>query len=514
MGLNLGDCLRLSAEAHPQAPCLVYEGLRLDYASVDLAARKVATLLLEMGIGQGDRVALILPNIPQFPIVYYGILYAGATAVPLNPLLRPAELAHVAADAQLRAIFALADVAETALSVLGHSDVQEVFVVEPGMQPVTPPQGRSFLEAYYAADPVHDLALTNPEDIAVILYSAAQYGRPRGAMLSHFNLFNNALTISTRTLRYYPEDIFLCILPLFHGFGQTTMLNAPFLTGSTIVMSAKFDPGHVLELINAERVTLLAMVPTMLHYLLAGIREPMATLETVRCLVAGGSKMNIEAAAVFTERFGVPVLEGYGLTETSPVVAFNSDQETNRPGSVGLPIWGCQVLIVDEHDEPVPVGVEGEVVVRGHNVFQGYLNDEEGTEDTLRGGWLHTGDLGYLDEDGYLTLTGLKKDMILRAGMNVYPREVERVIEDHPDVAEAAVIGVPEPIRGEDVKAFVVLKAQHQLTENELKAHCRDLLSSYKCPRRVEFVDELPRTAEGAVNKQLLRARETTHSAS
>jgi long-chain acyl-CoA synthetase len=174
MGLNLGDCLRLSAEAHPQAPCLVYEGLRLDYASVDLAARKVATLLLEMGIGQGDRVALILPNIPQFPIVYYGILYAGATAVPLNPLLRPAELAHVAADAQLRAIFALADVAETALSVLGHSDVQEVFVVEPGMQPVTPPQGRSFLEAYYAADPVHDLALTNPEDIAVILYSAAR----------------------------------------------------------------------------------------------------------------------------------------------------------------------------------------------------------------------------------------------------------------------------------------------------------------------------------------------------
>lgn len=506
MGLNLGDCLRLSAIERPDAPCLVYEGLRLDYTSVDRAARKVAGMLLEMGIGQGDRVALLLPNIPQFPIIYYGILYAGATAIPLNPLMRPAELTHIVADAQVRLIFAFADVADAALTQLGTSCVDQVFVVEHGMQAATPPQGASFMAAFGAADPVDELALTNPDDIAVILYSAAQYGRARGAMLSHFNLFNNALTISTRTLRYYPEDIFLCVLPLFHGFGQTTMLNAPLLTGSTIVMSAKFDPGHVVDLINAERVTLLAMVPTMLHYLLAGIREPMATLDSVRCIVAGGSKLNIDAATAFAERFGVPVLEGYGLTETSPVVAFNGSPETNRPGSVGLPIWGCEVAILDDNDNPLPPGQEGEVAVRGHNVFQGYLNDDDGTEEILRGGWLHTGDLGFLDTDGYLTLTGLKKDMILRAGMNVYPREVERVLEEHHDIVEAAVIGVPELVRGEDVKAFVVLREGASLTENELKAYCRDVLSSYKCPRRIEFVTALPRKPDGSVDKAALRA--------
>lgn len=509
MGLNLGDCLRLSALERPDAPCLVYDGLRLDYAAVDTAARKVASLLLDAGIGQGDRVALILPNIPQFPIIYYGILYAGAAAIPLNPLLRPAELVHIVADAQPRALFAFNDVAEVAAAALGGTSVEQLYVVEAGMQPNSPPQGTSFLAAFQAAEPLEHIAQTNPEDIAVILYSAAQYGRPRGAMLSHFNLWNNALTISTRTLKYYPEDIFLCVLPLFHGFGQTTMLNAPLLTGSTIVLSPKFDPGHVVELINAERVTLLAMVPTMLHYLLVGIREPLATLETVRCIVAGGSKMNVEAAAAFTERFGVPVLEGYGLTETSPVVAFNGSQETNRPGSVGLPIWGCEVAIFDENDSPLPVGEEGEVVVRGHNIFQGYLNDDEGTEETMRGGWLHTGDLGYFDADGYLTLTGLKKDMILRAGMNVYPREVERILEDHPAILDAAVIGVPDLVRGEDVKAYVVLEAGSQLTENELKAYCRDLLSSYKCPRRVEFVASLPRTVNGGVDKQALRSRES-----
>lgn len=514
MGLNVGDCLRLSAMARPQAPCLIFDALRLSYAEVDAAARRVAGMLLAHGLRPGDRVGIILPNVPQFPIIYYGILYAGGTVVPLNPLLRPRELAHVVADAQLRALFVFEDVA----AVTHELDAQDfrsphLYVVESGMASKAPAKGNSFMDAFSHAVPVSEIAQTQPQDIAVVLYTAAQQGRPRGAMLSHFNLFNNALTISTRTLRYFPEDIFLCVLPLFHGFGQTTMMNAPLMTGSSIVLSSRFDATHTFELIRNERVTLLAVVPTMLHFLVAGSREDTPPLPSLRCVVAGGSKMNLDTAREFSARFGSPVLEGYGLSETSPVVAFNCSADANRPGSVGPPIWGCEVAIHDEHGESQPTGVDGEVVIRGHNVFQGYLNDPTGTQETMRGGWLHTGDRGYLDADGYLYLSGLKKDMILRAGMNVYPREVELVLESHPDVAEAAVVGVPDVVRGEDVKAFVVCRPGAEPSENDLKAYCRDGLSSYKCPRRITFVDHLPRYAGGAIDKAQLRTLSAVEAA-
>jgi long-chain acyl-CoA synthetase len=509
MGLNLGDCLRLSAIANPQAPCLVYDTLRLSYGEVDLAARRVAGLLVSAGVKPGDRVALMLPNLPQFPVIYFGILYAGATAVPLNPLIRPRELAHVLADAEVHTLFAFEEMADAAIAMHGSGALENLYLVEAGFAPKAHPVGRSFMEAFAGAEPQADMVQTRPEDLAVILYTAAQKGRPRGAMLSHFNLFNNALTISTRTLKYYPEDIFLCVLPLFHGFGQTTMLNAPLLTGSSIVLSPRFDANHSLELIAKERITLVALVPTMLHFILNGARDDAPKIDSLRCLVTGGAKLNLDTAAAFTQRFGVPVLEGYGLTETSPVVAFNQTAETNVPGSVGLPIWGCEVVVVDDKGSHLAVGVEGEVVVRGHNTFLGYLNDPEGTAELLRNGWLHTGDRGYFDADGHLYLTGLKKDMILRAGMNVYPREVELAIESHPAVAQAAVVGVPDLVRGEDVKAFVVLSGAEPITENELKAYCRDTLSSYKCPRRIEFVDELPRDAEGGIDKPVLRSRES-----
>lgn len=513
MGLNVGDCLRISAEAQPQAPCIIFDALRLSYAEVDAAARRVAGLLLSTGIRPGDRVALILPNIPQFPILYYGILYAGATVVPLNPLLRPRELAHVVADAEVRAVFAFEDVAATAVEVFQSGEgYEQLYIVESGMAFKTPAAGGSFMQAFSAASPVTSIAQTEPEDIAVLLYTSAQHGHPRGAMLSHFNLFNNAMTISTRTLRYYPEDVFLCVLPLFHGFGQTTMMNAPLLTGSSIVLSPRFDAGHTFELIANEKITLLAMVPTMLHFLATSTRDTSPQLSSLRCVVSGGAKLASETSELFTKRFGLPVLEGYGLSETSPVVAFNCSAETNRPGSVGPPIWGCEVAIHDDDDNPLPQGEVGEVVIRGHNVFKGYLNDTEGTRHTLRGEWLHTGDRGYLDSDGYLYIIGLKKDMILRAGMNVYPREVEMVLELHPGVAEAAVVGVPDLVRGEDVKAFVVLHDGATPTENEIKAHCRDVLSSYKCPRRIEFVDTLPRAEDGTLDKPALRARAVAES--
>lgn len=509
MGLNLGDCLHLSAKARPQAPCLIYEHIRLSYAEADASACRVAGLLQSAGIQPGDAVALMLPNVPQFPIIYHGILYAGGVVVSLNPAMRPRELAHVVQDAGVKLIVAFEDMADSAAKVAAdHGGALKVIVVEASLAPKAHAQGQSFMTAFALAEPVECPTQRQPEDLAVVVYTAAQHGRPRGAMLTHFNLFQNALTISTKSLRYYPEDKFLCILPLFHGFGQTTMMNGPLLAGSALVFTPRFDANQTLDLIARESVTLLAVVPTMLHFLVMAARGQDERTSSLRCVVSGGSKMNLETAAAFEEKFGISVLEGYGLTETSPVVSFNCDEEMNRPGSVGLPIWGCEVAIVDDADERLPAGEEGEVVIRGHNVFRGYLNDPEGSAQTVRHGWLHTGDLGYLDRDGYLFLTGLKKDMILRAGMNVYPREVELVLQTHPSVAEAAVVGVPDTVRGEDVKAFVVVGGDGQPTENELKAWCRDALTSYKCPRRIEFIEALPRHPDGSIDKAALRARE------
>jgi len=506
MGLNLGDCLRLPAQASPGSECLVLDGVRLSYAEVDAAARRVAGVLRTSGVARGDRVLMLLPNVPQFAIIYHGILYAGATVVPINPLLRPRELAHIVHDTRSRVAFAFQDVAETALDLLeAPGGLHQVFIVEAGMKPAKPPRGESFLRALFSATEAPMLQ-TDPQDIAVIMYTAAQHGRQRGAMLSHFNLFQGAQTTCTRSLRYFPEDRLLAVLPLFHGFGQTTMLNAALLTGCAVVCAPRFDAGQIIDTIERERITLLAVVPTMLHLLVAAARDA-RPLPALRCVVVGGAKLNLECARQFEALYGAPVLEGYGLTETSPVVAFNSDVASNRPGSVGKPVWGCEVVVASEEDELLPPGQEGEILVQGHNVFQGYLNDPEGSRETLHEGWLRTGDLGYVDAEGYVFLTGLKKDMILRAGMNVYPKEVEGVLESHPGVLQAAVVGLPDAVRGEDIKAYIVPVEGVSLSESELKSWCRDVLSSYKCPRRFEFVEALPRKADGGVDKAVLRAK-------
>ncbi|MBI1317731.1 MAG: AMP-binding protein [Candidatus Hydrogenedens sp.] len=505
MGLNLGDCLRLQAASRPDAVCVRFGAVRMTYGEVDAAARRVARMLADGGMQPRTRVALMLPNVPQFVVAYYGALYAGATVVTLNPLLRPRELRHVIKDAQVEVLFAFADFAGTAAGMLEDCPpLKRLLVVEAAMTPETPAYGESFMAAMLQAQPDFEPLQMRPEDLAGILYTAAQDGTPRGAMLSHFNLFQNALTISTFSLRYFPEDVFLTVLPLFHGFGLTTMLNGPLLQGSSIVLLPRFDATSLLDTMERERVTLTAMVPTMFTFLLQTPADKTYDLSALRCAVAGGSKMDLDVAAAFTERFKVPVFEGYGLTETSPVVSFNYPEDESRPGSVGRPIWGCEYLVVDEDDNPLPPGQEGEVCLRGHNVFQGYLNDPESSAKVLRNGWLHTGDLGYLDEDGFLYLTGLKKVMLLRAGMNVYPREVEKVLEDHPLVREAAVVGVADMLRGQDVKGFVALEPGAVLAAKELLAWCRDQLSSYKCPRRIEFVDALPHAADGGIDRAAL----------
>lgn len=506
MGLNLADCVELPARQYPDRPAVVLDPCRLSFAQLRDQVRRVSGYLKGQGLGPGGRVALLLPNTPHFPIAYYGILHAGGVAVPLNPYQTPRELAYLFADCDACHIIVWEEMADAARAARDEAAPGARLAVV-RQEPATDAAGADddFMSAIARSMPEPRIAETGPDDLAVIAYTGAYAGRPMGAELTHFNLFQNAQTVATRMLYYTPEDRCLVALPLFHSFGQCVMMNTALLSGACMVLMPRFDAAKVLEAITAERITIVGFVPTMYQFLLAAKCDPAPDLSSLRLALAGGSTIDVATLDAFRERFGKTILEGYGLTETSPVVSFNMTEASNRPGSVGVPIWGCEIRIVDADGHPLPAGVTGEVLVRGHNVMRGYRNHPEATERTIRGGWLHTGDWGALDDDGYLYLKGLKKDMLIRAGLNVYPREIELVLEEHPAVREAAVVGVPDRVRGEEPKAFVVLNAPADGMDKELKAWCRARLAGYKCPRAFDFCAVLPRLDDGRFDKAALR---------
>ena len=508
MALNLAECLERPATVSPQQTAAVMVSVRLSYRELAAAAKRVANVLTAKGIGRGDKVALMLPNTPHFPIVYYGILYAGATAVPLNLALRRREIEYQLDDSGAKALFVWQDLAEEAVHAFDLADqCLHLIQVEPAPQPARHAAGESFTALLDGASPTFDMMQTQPEETAVIMYTSAITGNLRGAELSHFNLFMNALVVKDYVLFYTPADVCIATLPLFHSFGQTTMMNAAFLSGCKVVFMPRFDAGKLLEVIPREQVSILAMVPTMYHYVVHYRREQSFDLSSLRLAVTGGSAMPVALAREFEERFGSTVLEGYGLTETSPVVSFNPSVAENKPGSIGKPVWGCRVAILREDGSFAEVNEPGELVVRGHNVMKGYHNKPEATAQSLYNDWFRTGDLARIDNDGYIFLTGLKKDMLLRAGMNVYPREIEDVLVAHPAIAEAAVVGMPDPVRGEEVKACVVPHPGKDPSEKELLAYCKEQLASYKCPRKLVILDALPRDPQGKVDKHALRAQ-------
>ena len=506
MSLNLAECIDMSAMAAPDKTALVFDDFQMSYASLSAAAMRVANALKALGIRPGDKVGLLLPNTPQFPMVYYGILYAGAIAVPMNVLLRRREIAFRLQDLGARALFVHEQlISEAAIAFDQSETCEHLIVVEAGVTPASPATGHSFLKLLGQADAHCELSPTNPDDVAVIIYGSAIDGRSRGAQLTHFNLFQNALTIKEYALGYYPSDVCLTVLPLFHGFGQTTMMNAPFLAQSTVTLISHFEPHKVFEVIQRDRATLLALVPTMFLFMVHYKKSHEFDLTSLRVAITGGSAMPPDLASKFTELFNVPVLEGYGLTETSPVVCWNPSAAKNRPGSIGLPIWGVRMAVERADGTRADVGEEGEIVIRGHNVMKGYLNLPDVDAQVFRGGWFHTGDLGYVDAEGYYFFTGLKKEMINRAGMNVFPKEVEKLLLEHPAITDAAVVGLPDPVRGEEVMAYVVLRAGQVLSAKEVTEYCREHLAAYKTPRKVEFVEVIPRLADGRADKARLR---------
>jgi long-chain acyl-CoA synthetase len=439
--------------------------------------------------------------------------------VPLNVLLKPREIAQHLADSEARAYLCFEGTPELPMGRMGHEAFEQVAACEHFVVLTKDPAGPSpvagapTLGALLHGQPAPlPGELRAPEDTAVLLYTSGTTGRPKGAELTHANMLFNAMATRDMIMAQLggAPATALAVLPLFHSFGQSAVMNAHLLQGNRVVLLPRFEPAAVLDTMRAERVNAFAGVPTMYWGLLRHVEETGADIADVaaelRGCCSGGSALPVEILHGFERRFGVEILEGYGLSETAPVATFNQVGRPRKPGSIGLPIWGCDVQVVGADGAEVPRGEPGEIVIRGHNVMKGYWRQPEATAEAMRGGWFHSGDIGRMDEEGYLYVVDRVKDMIIRGGLNVYPREIEEVLLTHPAVSIAAVIGVPHEEHGEEVKAYVVRRPGAAVTEEELVAWGRDAMAAYKYPRAVEFVESLPMTATGKVLKRELRA--------
>jgi long-chain acyl-CoA synthetase len=501
MDFNLAVMLRESARRSPGKPAVTLGATRLSYAQLDALSDRAAAGLTAAGLAPGDRVGLQLPNIPQFVIAYFGILKAGGVIVPMNVLLKAPEIEFQLRDSGARMLITSGDFLDEAAKAAESAAVESLYVVTGSAAAGT---GVPF-EALLADEPPEpQLAVTSPADAAVIIYTSGTTGTPKCAVLSHFTLYMNA-SVSGRLFNFGDSDVVVVALPLFHVFGLSSILNICVLLGGTMSLVPRFSADAVFEAVQRDRATVFEGVPTMYIALLQAPSLDGYDLSSLRIAISGGAPIPAEVIDAFERRFGVTILEGYGLSETSSTTTFNISAAERKVYSVGKPIWGVSVQIWDEAGRPLPSGAVGEVVVRGPNVMTGYHGNPEATARAFAGGWFHTGDLGYFDEDGFLFIVDRIKDLIIRGGYNVYPREVEEVIYAHPAVAEAAVVGVPDPRLGEEVHAVVAVKAGQPVTEAELIEFVKQRVAAYKYPRTIEFRDSLPKGATGKILKKELR---------
>ena len=506
MSFNLATTLRESRNAKPDHPLCHISDLTFSYAQVDEISGRVASALLGSGLRRGDKVAVQLPNLPQFIFTYFAILKAGLVMVPLNPLLKAPEVAYQLQDSESRILITFEGFADEAVAGARQAGDVPTYVVNlPGHD--QRPEGTRHYDELYFADDTGDIEPTDADDTAVIIYTSGTTGKPKGAELTHFQMFMNC-TVSGELFGLRGDDIATAVLPLFHVFGLSSVLNMIVRFGATMVLIPRFEADAVLDAMARHRCTIFTGVPTMYFALLQADLAG-RDLSSLRVCVSGGAPIPGEVIRAFEEKFpGVVILEGYGLTETASTTTFNFSAEQRKVLSIGLPIWGVQVRVVDEDDKPLPPGPEniGEIVIRGHNLMKGYYRNPDATAEAFRGGWFHTGDLAYADEDGYLFVVDRKKDMLIRGGYNVYPREIEEVLFAHPAVAEAAVIGLPDERLGEEVVAVLVLKPGAQADPDDIIAYSRERLAAYKYPREVIIVADLPKGPTGKILKRELRA--------
>ena len=485
---GLWSLLDEAAESHPEHPALRLDDLVVSYAQLHTAARQVATLLATARVEPGDRVGVMLPNIPAFPIAFYGALSAGAVVVPMNPLLKSREVAYYLGDSGARLVIAAQSAAGEAAKGAAEAGALLIQVDDADLS-------EKLRDVPPAAQPVP----AREDDDAVILYTSGTTGQPKGAELTHGGLATNARLTAETLIQASPADVMMGCLPLFHVFGLTCGLNATVTAGSTLTMLPRFAPGKALEIIGRDRVTIFEGVPTMYAAMLHHPGADAAQAASLRVCVSGGAAMPVEIMRGFEEKFGCVILEGYGLSETSPVASFNHPGKVRKPGSIGTPVRGVEMRLITDDGDDVPPGEVGEIAIRGHNVMKGYWRKPAETAAAIRDGWFRTGDLARVDEEGYYFIVDRKKDMIIRGGYNVYPREIEEVLHEHPAVAEVAVIGIAHDELGEEVGAAVVLKPGTSATPDELRSFVRDRVAAYKYPRRVWVVAELPKGPTGKI---------------
>jgi long-chain acyl-CoA synthetase len=490
---NLAATLTNITDSYPDRTAVRLDERALRYRDLDDLSARAASWLLGRGITAGDRVGLMAPNTPEFVELYYGILRAGAVVVPMNPLFKSREVAYHLSDSAAALALAWHGVADQAAAGAATAGT-DLVIIEPA----------DLADTLARFDPAPAAADRASSETAVILYTSGTTGQPKGAELTHANLLSNVEVTRTTLLNLRPEDVVLGALPLFHSFGQTVGMGCAIASGACLTLLPRFDPVHALEIIKRDRVTVLEGVPTMYAAILHSAGGSAGDVASLRLCVSGGAAMPAEVMRAFEKEFGCVILEGYGLSETSPVASFNHSDRERKPGTIGQAIAGVEMRVQNDAGTPLPPGEIGEIAIRGDNVMKGYWRRPRDTAEAMAGGWLRTGDLGRADPEGYFSIVDRKKDMIIRGGLNVYPREVEEVLYEHPAVAEAAVIGVPDQMLGEEVAAVVKLKPGASADPGELREHVKRQLAAYKYPRHLWIVDALPYGGSGKILKRAI----------
>lgn len=494
---NLADNLTVTASKHGDRPAVRLGDTVVTYSQLQERAQRVATLLTQRGVGPGDRVGLVLPNVLEFPVLFYGALSIGAVVVPMNPLLKGREVQYYLEDSGASVVFAWKDVAAEA----GKGAIEvgiECITVDP----------ETFTDDLAAFEPTTEVVSRAEDDTVVLLYTSGTTGQPKGAELTHFNMITNA-AVTAETLTHLTEtDMVMGCLPLFHCFGLTCGLNASVLSGACLALIPRFDPIEALETIQGAQVSVFIGVPTMYARMLHAEGREKFDVSSLRSCISGGSAMPVEVMKNFESAFDCIILEGYGLSETSPVASFNQPGMERRAGTIGVPVRGVEMKLVDIDGNDCPTGEVGEIAIKGEPVMKGYWGRPEATEEAVRDGWFFSGDLARQDEDGYFEIVDRKKDLIIRGGYNVYPREVEEALYEHEAVAEAAVIGIANDDLGEEIGAAVALKAGSSVDAEALRAFAKERVAAYKYPRNVWIVDELPKGPTGKILRREISAPE------
>ncbi|MGI2329408.1 fatty acid--CoA ligase family protein [Planococcus sp. YIM B11945] len=511
--MNLVESVQRIAVQNASKTAYHFMGKDTSYAEFEGTVAKFANALESLGVRKGDHVAFLLGNTPHFLISLYATMRIGATAVPINPIYAPDEIAYISNNSDAKVVIALdallplVEKAHMALPAVASYVICETdpATAEKLAQLPEAVKGKvhPFSELLAKSSTAHQTVSVETDDTAVILYTSGTTGKPKGAMLTHGNLYSNARDVG-EYLKMSESDRIIATLPVFHVFALTVVVNAPLLQGATVILLPRFTPKDVFDAITAHKATVFAGVPTMYNFMNQFPEATTEDFESIRIAVSGGSAMPVALLHSFEEKFNVKISEGYGLSEASPVTCFNPIDRERKAGSIGTSIVNVENKVVDELGDEVAVGEVGELAVRGPNVMKGYYKMPEETNATIRDGWLYTGDLARVDEEGYFYIVDRKKDLIIVGGYNVYPREVEEVLFAHPGVLEAAVVGLPDSNFGEAVHAYVVLK-DSSLTEADIEAYCAKHLAKYKVPKHYEILAELPKNTTGKILRRSLK---------